>query len=140
MVQACLRSQAHDARVEIPPWLIEHDRMLTAFGRWAMDRGRQNKCGSAEGNYRSSEVFAGSTVREILIRDFRAASVQRALIQVPESARVILTTWYVPKRSQHKDVSRMVRRLRGWRGFEAELVRALTMFRNLFDATVDLAS
>lgn len=125
---------------EIPHHLLEVDRVMTAFGRWAMDRWAPRQCGSAEGNFRSSEVFAGLPQREILMRDFRAADVQRALIQLPELERRLLTAWYVPKRGQVREIRQLVRSHRGWPGFSDALARALTMFRNCFVAECGLVA
>lgn len=68
------------------------------------------------------------------MRDFRAADVQRALIQLPEPERRLLTAWYVPKRGQVREIRQLVRSHRGWTGFSDALAQALTMFRNCFVA------
>ena len=84
---------------DIPESLRKADDLLHRYGRWAMDRRRQHRCGSAESAYRPERgeaVEARRAPREMLLPTPDALLVHRALIQVAESERRILHMLYVP--------------------------------------------
>ena len=83
---------------EIPLNLQEADERLTRYGRWAMERLRRHRCGSAEGRYRSIQDDEDRAPREDLQHIEEALACQRALARVPDLERKVLTILYVPQR------------------------------------------
>lgn len=83
---------------DIPAHLREADELLTRYGRWACDRVRRRRCGSAEGRYRSPANDDDRQPREVLQSDFEALQCQRALARVPDCERAILVALYVKSR------------------------------------------
>jgi hypothetical protein len=83
---------------EIPHALRDEDDLLRRYGRWAMHRNKYQRCGSAEGQYRSPANEDDRQPRELLMSMPDAMQVQRALSRVTELERVVLTVLYVPKR------------------------------------------
>ena len=88
---------------ELPQELRQADQMLTAYGRWAKDRQKVHRCGSAEGRFRpppdeSVEEDSRRMAREAILSTPDALKIARALVRVPEQERIILQTLYVPQR------------------------------------------
>ena len=83
---------------DIPPNLREADELLTRYGRWACDRPKRRRCGSAEGRYRSPANDEDRQPQEVLQPDYEALQCQRALARVPDQERVVLTVLYVPQK------------------------------------------
>ena len=83
---------------EIPQSLQAADERLTRYGRWAMERLRRQRCGSAEGKYRSFQDDEDRAPREVLLHIDEALACQRALAKVPELERRVLQILYVPTR------------------------------------------
>lgn len=83
---------------ELPVNLRDADERLTRYGRWAMDRMRRHRCGSAEGRYRSNQDDLDRQPTEVLLHIDEALACQRALARVPELERKVLTILYVPQR------------------------------------------
>lgn len=83
---------------EIPQSLQAADERLTRYGRWAMERLRRHRCGSAEGKYRSFQDDEDRAPREVLLHIDEALACQRALAKVPELERRVLQILYVPTR------------------------------------------
>ena len=94
---------------DIPPRLQRADEVLHAYGRWAMDRFRKQRCASAEGMYRIPPGDADREPREILLPTPEAMEVHRALIRVPDLQRTVLHILYVPKRLPPEAQLRMLR-------------------------------
>ncbi len=120
---------------ELPVELREADERLTRYGRWAMDRLRRHRCGSAEGRYRSFQDDEDRVPREVLQHIDEALACQRALAKVPEQERKVLTILYVPQRLPIEAQLRMAhipprlcqeRHLRGLRMFENLFRKVLT--------------
>lgn len=85
----------------IPEALRETDTTLHLYGRWAMYRHKQQRCGSAERNYLGERLDVGEAERqprEVLMPGFQALKVQRALYQVAEPWRIVLQALYIPQR------------------------------------------
>jgi hypothetical protein len=91
---------AHNSNLtfDIPADLREADELLTRYGRWACDRVRRRRCGSAEGRYRSPANDDDRQPREVLQPDFEALQCQRTLARVPDVERSILVVLYIPQR------------------------------------------
>lgn len=83
---------------DIPPSLQRADELLTLYGRWAMDRYRPQRCGSAEGRFKTPANDDDRQPREKLMPTPDALAVHRALLRVPDRERVVLHVLYVPKR------------------------------------------
>lgn len=88
---------------DLPLELRQADELLTAYGRWAKDRQKVQRCGSAEGRFRappdeSVEEDARRVAREAILSTPEALKIARALVRVPEQERIILQTLYVPQR------------------------------------------
>lgn len=81
---------------ELPVNLRDTDERLTRYGRWAMDRMRRHRCGSAEGRYRSNQDDQDRQPTEVLMHIDEALACQRALARVPEQERKVLVILYVP--------------------------------------------
>jgi hypothetical protein len=82
---------------DIPLDLVRADELLTAFGRWATWRIKRRRCGSAEGAYRPPANDDDRRPAEVLLVEFDAMRVQRALSRVPDLQRVVLEILYVPR-------------------------------------------
>lgn len=83
---------------DIPSDLQDADQRLMRYGRWAMDRQRRHRCGSAEGRYRSNQDDLDRQPTEVLLHIDEALACQRALARVPEMERKVLIILYVPQR------------------------------------------
>ena len=115
---------------EIPQSLQPADERLTRYGRWAMERLRRQRCGSAEGKYRSFQDDEDRAPREVLLHIDEALACQRALAKVPELERKVLTILYVPQRLPIEAQLRLAHipaRL-----CQERHLRGLSMFDNLF--------
>jgi len=115
---------------EIPQSLQAADERLTRYGRWAMERLRRQRCGSAEGKYRSFQDDEDRAPREVLLHIDEAMACQRALARVPELERKVLTILYVPQRLPIEAQLRLAHippRL-----CQERHLRGLRMFDNLF--------
>ncbi len=114
----------------IPPNLQEADERLTRYGRWAKERLRRQRCGSAEGHYRSFQDDEDRAPREMLQHIDEALACQRALAKVPEQERKVLTILYVAHRLPIEAQLRLARippRL-----CQERHLRGLRMFENIF--------
>lgn len=91
-----------DIAGQIPFDLGEADDLLHRFGRWAMQRLTQRRCGSAERDYRPTkdeeDLKQKREPREQLLHPSDAMRVQRALAEIPHKWRVVLEVLYVPRR------------------------------------------
>jgi hypothetical protein len=119
---------------ELPQELRQADQMLTAYGRWAKDRQKVHRCGSAEGRFRpppdeTVDDDARREPRETLMPTPDALQVHRALIRVEEVEREILQILYVPQRMRIEQQLRL-RRIPG-RLCQERHLRGLRMFANL---------
>jgi hypothetical protein len=83
---------------ELPRELIEADVLLRQYGRWAMDRFKPQKCGSAEGNYKAAPNDEDRLPRECIAGANEIVQINRALQAVPELERTVLMWLYVPSR------------------------------------------
>lgn len=86
---------------DIPFDLLAADEALTRYGRWAADRHRRHRCGSAEGMYRADGWEANERRRVPALVGLAAAEAmasQRALARVAEDERRVLAILYVPNR------------------------------------------
>lgn len=122
---------------ELPQELRQADQMLTAYGRWAKDRQKVHRCGSAEGRFRpppdeTVDEDARREPRETLMPTTDALQVHRALIRVAEVEREILQILYVPQRMRIEQQLRL-RRIPG-RLCQERHLRGLRMFANLMRA------
>ena len=94
------RDNLLDLAAKVPADLQEADEALLLYGRWAMQRVRQHRCGSAEGMYvpGAGEVQeAKREAREVLMQTADAMICQRALAKVPDVERIVLSVLYIPK-------------------------------------------
>jgi len=115
--------------MRIPSDLQEADRILTSYGRWAMDRWKKQHCASIEHRYvppRDSETRREP--REVLMPDFSAIDVQRTLLRVPLQYGRVLQAEYIPGRLPVAAVKRMWR-LNGTMWMNTHLA-GLRMFAN----------
>ena len=83
---------------DIPAELRGADDLLTRYGRWAMHRHKKQRCASAEWMYRIPPNEDDRLPREVMLKDFDALAVQRALARVPDRERIVLAVLYVPQR------------------------------------------
>jgi hypothetical protein len=83
---------------DIPLELREADELLMHYGRWARDRRRLHRCGSAEGRYVSPPNDDDRVPGEIVMPTPLAMVCQRALTWVPERERVVLAVLYIPRK------------------------------------------
>ena len=83
---------------ELPQELQEADHLLKQYGRWAMDRFKPQRCGSAEGNYKTPPSEEDRNPRECVMLPGDVVMVNRALQAVPELERKVLMWLYVPSR------------------------------------------
>jgi hypothetical protein len=96
--------------MRIPQELQEADRLLTKYGRWAMDRFRFQHCASIEHKYiPPRDVEKRRDPKEVLIADFQAMDVQRALQLVPVQYRRVLQAEYIPQRLPSAAIKRMLK-------------------------------
>ena len=110
-----------------PARLTEADALLTAYGRWARDIRAPRTCGSAETSWRSTDVFTGVQVREVVYA-FNREQTQQAMVRLPEIHRLRLVAWYVPRRDQHRQVRQAVRAAGGWSAYHFSLQTSLSVF------------
>ena len=80
----------------IPPDLREAEELLIRYGLWAQDRYKKRRCASAEGQYRAPPT-PGEEPMPVLMADFAAMDVQRALQVVPRQYSRVLAAVYIPK-------------------------------------------
>lgn len=83
---------------DVPEALQDADALLTRYGHWARDRARRQRCGSAEGQYRSFQDDEDRTPQPTLQHIDEALRCQRALARVPVCERTVLAILYVPQR------------------------------------------
>ena len=104
------------ADLTVPAELRPAAELLERYGRWAQDRHKKQRCGSAERRYqpppneaREDELLAP------LIPDWSARQVQLALQDVPMQFRRVLFALYVPqKENQNAARRRMGVTSRDW--------------------------
>jgi len=94
---------------QIPPSLADADKTLHDYGRWAMWRHKYQRCGSAEGQYRTPPGDADREPREILMTTVDALRAQRALARVPMQEREVLVILYIPQRTKQETLLRRAR-------------------------------
>ena len=87
-----------DLYAPIPPSLRSADEHLHRYGRWAKDRNRLHRCGSAERAYRAPPDDLDREPRAIIMHIDIAMACQRALARVPVQERIVLGILYVPRR------------------------------------------
>lgn len=83
---------------DIPSDLRHADDLLHLYGRWAKDRLRLHRCGSAEREYRAPQDDKDREPKPVLMHIDLAMACQRSLAKVPEQERIVLTLLYVPQR------------------------------------------
>jgi hypothetical protein len=83
---------------DIPFSLREADELLAKYGRWAKDRRRLHRCGSAEGRYVAPPNDDDRQPSEVIMSMPDAMACQRALARVPQQERIVLAVLYIPKR------------------------------------------
>jgi len=81
---------------DLPQELQEADELLRLYGRWAKDRFKPQRCGSAEGNYKTPPSDEDRHPRECIMPAGDVVLVNRALQAVPELERKVLMWLYVP--------------------------------------------
>ena len=79
-----------------PPDLREAEELLIRYGLWAQDRYKKRRCASAEGQYKAPPT-PGEEPMPVLMADFAAMDVQRALQVVPRQYSRVLAAVYIPK-------------------------------------------
>lgn len=119
---------------DIPHDLRTSDETLHRYGRWAMDRMRVHRCGSAEGRYRpppdeTVEDDARREPREVLMSTSDAMAAHRALQRVPAPERDVLQMLYIPQRLPIEAQIRIKRIPRVM--CQERHLRGLRMFANL---------
>lgn len=117
----------------IPESLVEANDRLERYGRWAMDRNRRQRCGSAEGRYRSTQDDQDRAPSEVLMHIDEALACQRALARVPELERKVLGIIFIPQRMSVEMQLRLAHipaRL-----CQERHLRGLRMFDNIFKST-----
>ena len=103
--------------LEVPAEFRPAAELLERYGRWAQDRYKKQRCGSAERRYQPppSEVEEGEPLAPP-IPDWNARQVQLALQVVPMQFRRVLFALYVPqKENQNAARRRMGLSNRDWR-------------------------
>lgn len=115
---------------DLPLELWQADELLSRYGRWAMHRHKKQRCVSAEGMFRAPPNDDDRQPREVMLRDFDALAVQRALARVPDRERIVLAVLYVPQRLPPQAQFRILR-------IPPKLARdrhlvGLRMFNNLY--------
>ncbi len=119
--------------MHIPSDLRDADLLLAKYGRWAMDRFRKQHCASAEHRYRPPVSLDNrEEPREILIADFHAMDVQRALQAVPQQYRRVLQAQYIPGRLPVAAQRRMLRLTQ--KTWDGSHLAGLRMFWNVWRA------
>lgn len=101
----------NDIAAEIPHRLRDADDLLHRYGRWAKDRLRLYRCGSAERAYRAplDDEDRDEQGKPVLMHVDLAMACQRALARVPEKERVVLAILYIPKRKPPELQLRLLR-------------------------------
>jgi len=131
-------SRRQNIAADVPASLQDADDLLRRYGRWAMNRRRKMRCGSAEGDYDIPSNDDDRNPREQLLLNLDALDCQRALAKVPDLERVVLSILYVPQRIPAEAQLRIlripprlsqVRHITGLRMF-SNIHRALTAARN----------
>ena len=82
---------------DIPPQLAAADELLSRYGRWAKDRRRLHRCGSAEGRYVIPPNDDDRLPRENPLHPTVAMACQRSLAALPQPYRVVLAILYIPR-------------------------------------------
>jgi hypothetical protein len=82
----------------VPLDLRDADDLLHRYGRWAKDRMRLHRCGSAERAYRAPRDDKDREPRPVMMHIDQAMACQRALAKVAKLERQVLAILYVPKR------------------------------------------
>lgn len=83
---------------EIPLDLREADELLAKYGRWAKDRRRYERCGSAEGAYKAPPNDDDRQPKMLTLTLSEAMACQRALAGVPQAERIVLGVLYIPRK------------------------------------------
>ena len=83
---------------EIPLDLREADELLAKYGRWAKDRRRYERCGSAEGAYKAPPNDDDRQPKMPTLTLSEAMACQRALAGVPQAERIVLGVLYIPRK------------------------------------------
>lgn len=81
---------------DLPQELLEADDILRRYGRWAMDRQKLHRCGSAEGHYKAPANDDDRQPKESLMATADVEMVRAALIALPAVSRTVLLWLYVP--------------------------------------------
>lgn len=116
---------------DVPSELQQAEELLEKYGRWAQERHRAQRCGSAEGKYRSP-VLAGSDEAPVIlvVSDWSARQVQLALQVVPMQYRRVLFAIYVPQKEHPMAARRRYRISRDvW---ERSRIEGLRQFWNIY--------
>lgn len=83
---------------DLPSELQEADELLRRFGRWAKDRSKPERCGSAEGNYKSPPNDDDRSPREMMMPPADVEAVRSALRGMQTVNRTVVMWLYVPDR------------------------------------------
>ena len=83
---------------ELPKELQDAEEILRRYGRWAKDRTRPQRCGSAEGNYKAAPNDDDRLPVEVLMHPSDVDSVRAALKDMQPVNRMVLMWIYVPDR------------------------------------------
>lgn len=117
-----------------PPDLREAEDLLIRYGLWAQDRYKKRRCASAEGRYKPPPNRDDEPM-PVLMADFAAMDVQRALQVVPRQYSRVLAAVYVPQKEHPLAARRRYRitphlwersRIEGLRIFWGHYLRRLT--------------
>jgi hypothetical protein len=117
-----------------PPDLREAEALLIRYGLWAQDRYKKRRCASAEGKYQAPPSPDDEPM-PVLMADFAAMDVQRALQVVPRQYSRVLAAVYVPQKENELSARLRMRinrrlwhdsRVHGLRLFWGHYLRRLT--------------
>lgn len=95
--------------VSVPVELRQAEELLERYGKWAQDRYKKQRCGSAEGDYKPPAVYSrDDEPMEPFIADWHAMQVQGTLQAVPMQWRRVLLAYYIPQRTPWQAMRRMM--------------------------------
>lgn len=129
-----------DIDFKLPPEQQQAEELLEKYGRWAQDRFKKQRCGSAEGKYQPPpSVRSDDEPLTPFIADWSARQVQLALQVVPMQFRRVLFAIYIPQKEHPNSARRRLGlsnqdwnegRLHGlrafWSVYSARYLRPLT--------------
>ena len=104
------------------------------YGRWAMNRAKAQRCGSAEGRFRAPANDDDRQPREVMMPMLNALAAQRALARVPDLERKVLAILYVPNRLPAEAQLRMA--MVPPRLSQERHLAGLRMFSNIYEKSL----